>query len=58
MTKKEKIIDSLRNVVIDRYELIGKKMTVDEANTIWYSILDAYSKGGYPKAQEYVLDYK
>ena len=58
MTKKEKIIDGLRNIVIDRYESIGKSITIDEANNIWYSLLGVYDREGYDKAKEYALSSK
>lgn len=55
MTKKEKIIDDLRNIVIDRYITIGKSLTPQDANNIWYSLLGIYDKEGYDKAKEYAL---
>ena len=58
MTKKEKMIDGLRNIVINRYESIGKKMTPDDANNIWYSLLGVYDRDGYDKAKEYALQAK
>ena len=45
MTKKEKIIDGLRNIVIDRYMSEGKVLTPDDGNNIWYSLLDLYVVG-------------
>ena len=58
MTKKEKIIDSLRNIVINRYERIGKSLTPQDANNIWYSLLGVYDREGYEKAKEYALSCK
>ena len=58
MTKKEKIIDELRNIVIDRYETTGKKLTPDDANNIWYSLLEVYEKDDYKVAREYALTVK
>ena len=53
MTKKEKIIDGLRNIVIDRYIAEGKVLTSDDGNNIWYSLLGVYERDGYDKAKEY-----
>jgi len=58
MTKKEKVIDSLRNIVIDRYEMIGKSLTPQDANNIWYSLLGIYDRDGYNKAKECALSSK
>lgn len=58
MTKKEKIIDSLRNIVIDRYEMIGEKLTPDDVNNIWWSLMGVYDRDGYDKAKEYALSCK
>lgn len=55
MTKKEKIIDGLRNIVIDRYMSEGKVLTPDDGNNIWYSLLGVYERDGYDKAKEYAL---
>lgn len=58
MTKKEKIIDGLRNIVIDRYEKIGRSLTPSDANNIWYSLLGVYDREGFNKAEEYALSCK
>lgn len=58
MTRKEKLIDELRNIVIERYEAIGKQLTPDDANNIWYSLLGVYDKDGYEKAKEYAMTSK
>ena len=58
MTKKEKTIDSLRNIVIDRYETIGKKLTPDDANNIWYALEGIFNRDGYESAKEYALSAK
>ena len=58
MTKKEKTIDGLRNIVIDRYEMIGKSLTPSDANNIWYSLLGVYDREGYDKAKEYAISSK
>lgn len=58
MTKKEKLIDGLRNIVIDRYEAVGKKLTPDDANNIWYSLLGEYDRNGYESAYEYARTAK
>lgn len=55
MTKKEKIIDGLRNIVINRYERIGKQLTPNDANNIWYALLGVYERDGYDKVKEYAL---
>ena len=55
MTKKEKLIDGLRNIVIDRYITEGKILTPDDGNNIWYSLLGVYERNGYDKAKEYAL---
>ena len=55
MTKKEKIIDGLRNIVIDRYIAEGKVLTPDDGKNIWYSLLGVYERDGYDKAKEYAL---
>lgn len=53
MTKKEKLLDGLRNIVIDRYEMLGKQVTPDDGNNIWYALLGVYDREGYEKAKEY-----
>lgn len=58
MTKKEKIIDGLRNIVIDRYTKEGKSLTPDDGNSIWFSLLGVYDRDGYEKAKEYALSAK
>lgn len=58
MTRKEKLIDELRNIVIERYEAIGKQLTPDDANNIWYSLFSVYEKDGYEKAKEYAMTSK
>lgn len=58
MTKKEKLIDGLRNIVIDRYVAEGKQLTPDDANKIWFSLLGVYEKDGYDKAKEYAMTAK
>lgn len=58
MTKKEKLIDGLRNIVIDRYIAEGKPLTPEGANNIWYSLYGVYERDGYDKAKEYALSAK
>ena len=58
MTKKEKLIDGLRNIVIDRYITEGKILTPDDGNNIWYSLLGVYERDGYDKAKEYAMTAK
>lgn len=58
MTKKEKLIDGLRNIVIDRYIAEGKPLTPEDANNIWYSLYGVYERYGYDKAKEYALSEK
>lgn len=58
MTKKEKLIDGLRNIVIDRYVAEGKQLTPDDANNIWYLLLGVYERDGYDKVKEYALSAK
>lgn len=58
MTNKEKLIDELRNIVLDRYSFEGKNLTPDDANNIWYSLLGVYEREGYDKAKEYALSAK
>lgn len=58
MTKKEMLIDGLRNVVIERYSANGKQLTPDDANKIWYALLGVYERDGYYKAKEYALSAK
>ena len=58
MTKKEKLIDELRNIVIDRYVAEGKQLTPDDANNIYYSLSGVYERDGYDKAKEYALSAK
>lgn len=55
ISKKEKLIDGLRNIVINRYENEGKKLTSNDANNIWFSLLGVYDRDGYDKAKEYAL---
>ena len=50
MTKKEKIIDNLRNIVIDRAIAQGITLTPNDANTIWYALLGEYDLNGYESA--------
>ena len=57
MTKKEKIIDGLRNIAIDNNIAMGKQFTPDNANDIWYSLISVYDKHGYDKAKEYAASY-
>ena len=58
MTKKEKLIDELRNIVIDRYVAEGKQVTPDDVNNIYYSLFGVYERDGYDKAKEYALSAK
>ena len=55
ITKKEKIINELRNIVIDTYIAEWKVLTPDDGNNIWYSLLGVYERNGYDKAKEYAL---
>jgi hypothetical protein len=45
----------LRNIVIERYESIGKSLTPQDANNIWFSLLGVYDRDGYEEAKEYAL---
>jgi len=58
MTKREKAIDGLRNIVVDRYEAVGKRLTPDDANNIWYALEGVYDREGYDKAKEYATSAK
>ena len=58
MTKKEKLIDELRDIVLDRYESIGVVLTPHLANTIWYDLLGEYDRNGYDSAKARALNGK
>lgn len=58
ITSKEKLIDSLRDIVIKRYEEIGKQLTPDDENNVWYSLLGVYERDGYEKAKGYAISSK
>ena len=51
MTKKEKYIDYLRNIILCRYEIEGKTLTPDMANSIWYDLLGTYEREGTEAAE-------
>ena len=58
MTKKEKMIDALRNIVIDRYAAIGKPVTPEFANSIYYDLLGEYERNGYLSAKYRAVNNK
>lgn len=53
-SKREKEIDALRNIVLDRYEKERpeKKLTPDLANQIYWDLLGVYDREGFDAAKE------
>ena len=53
-SKREKRIDMLRNIVLDRYEKERpeKKSTPDLANQIYWDMQDIYDREGFEAAKE------
>lgn len=58
MTRQEKAINELMNIVIDRYKSIGKNLAPNDVNNIWFSLLGVYEREGYDKAKEYAVSSK
>lgn len=58
MSKKEKLIDGLRNIVIERYTAKGRQLTPNDANNIWFSLLGVFERDGYDAAKEYAMTAK
>ena len=51
MTKKEKILNALTNIVKDRYAAIGKPVTPEFADSIYFDLLGEYERNGYLSAK-------
>ena len=56
-TKREKEIDMLRNIVLNRYEKEkpNKELTPDLANQIYWDLAGVYDRDGYDVAKERAL---
>lgn len=50
---REREIESLQSIVLDRYEKAGVEISLRNREQIWYSLAGEYDRNGYEAAKNY-----